>query len=62
MAEGRRDGALAIGLAAENGEWHRDRLRDALHARGVEPVLFSLAEVEIVTGQGEPLRILPVFI
>jgi RimK family alpha-L-glutamate ligase len=57
MAEGRLDHAPAIGLAAENGEWHRDRLRDALHARGVEPVLFSLAEVEIVTGQGEPLRI-----
>jgi ribosomal protein S6--L-glutamate ligase len=48
---------LRIGLAADNGEWHRGRLREALRARGVEPVLFSLADVAVVTGAGEPLRI-----
>jgi RimK family alpha-L-glutamate ligase len=57
MAEGRVGRELVIGLAAENGEWHRDRLRDAFRARGVEPALFSLADVAIVTGQGEPLKI-----
>ncbi|MDQ0467094.1 ATP-grasp domain-containing protein [Labrys wisconsinensis] len=55
-AQPRREG-LAIGLAAENGEWHRARLLAAFRARGVEPVLFSLADVAVVTGGGEPLRI-----
>ena len=48
---------LRIGLAADNGEWHRGRLLGALRACGVEPVLFSLADVAMVTGGGEPLRI-----
>lgn len=48
---------LTIALAAENGEWHRDRLVAALKARGITPTLFSLADVAIVTGGGEPLRI-----
>lgn len=48
---------LRIGLAAENGEWHRARLLGALRACGIEPVLFSLADVAMVTGGGEPLRI-----
>jgi RimK family alpha-L-glutamate ligase len=46
-----------VGLAAENGSWHRDRLTKALRARGVEPILFSLADVAVVTDGGEPLRI-----
>ncbi|KAA2237502.1 ATP-grasp domain-containing protein [Salinarimonas soli] len=46
-----------IGLAAENGAWHRDRLSAALRAAGMEPVLFSLADVTIRTGEGEPLRV-----
>lgn len=57
MADGTSGAALRIGLAAENGEWHRDRLREALRARGVEPVLFSLADVAVVTGPDEPLRL-----
>lgn len=48
---------LRIGLAADNGEWHRDRLAAALRRAGAEPVLFSLAEVSVVTGAGEPLRV-----
>jgi RimK family alpha-L-glutamate ligase len=48
---------LRIALAAENGGWHRARLQAALRARGVEPVLFSLADVAIDTGGGEPLRL-----
>ncbi|WP_448956659.1 ATP-grasp domain-containing protein [Labrys neptuniae] len=48
---------MRIGLAAENGEWHRARLLRALEACGIEPVLFSLADVAMVTGGGEPLRI-----
>lgn len=48
---------LRVGLAADNGEWHRSRLFAALRASGIEPVLFSLADVKIVTGGGEPLRI-----
>jgi len=57
MPDGRSGRPLRIGLAAENGEWHRDRLREAFLRRGIEPVLFSLAEVEVVTGHGEPLRL-----
>lgn len=49
--------APRIALAADNGEWHRARLHAALRARGVEPVPFSLADVAIVTGEGEPLRL-----
>jgi RimK family alpha-L-glutamate ligase len=48
---------LRIGLAADNGEWHRAELAAALRAAGVEPVLFSLADVAIVTGAGEPVRV-----
>ena len=48
---------MRIGLAADNGEWHRGRLLGALRACGIEPVLFSLADVAMVTGGGEPLRI-----
>jgi RimK family alpha-L-glutamate ligase len=48
---------LRIGLAAENGEWHRARLLASFRAIGIEPVLFSLADVAMVTGSGEPLRI-----
>jgi ribosomal protein S6--L-glutamate ligase len=57
MAEGRAGADLLIGLAAENGEWHRDRLRAAFRSQGIEPVLFSLADVAIVTGKAEPLQI-----
>lgn len=46
-----------VTLAADNGEWHRARLLAAFHARGVKPVLFSLADVAIDTGGGEPLRL-----
>ena len=48
---------MRIGLAADNGNWHKGRLLAALRALGAEPVLFSLADVAIVTGQGEPLRV-----
>ncbi len=48
---------LRIALAADNGEWHRARLVAALRARGVDPVLFSLADVAVVTRAREPLRI-----
>lgn len=48
---------LRIGLAADNSEWHRNRLARALRKHGVEPVLFSLADVAVVTGAGEPLRV-----
>ncbi len=49
--------ALRIGLAADNGAWHRGRLLAALRALGAEPVLFSLADVTVTTGGGEPLRV-----
>lgn len=48
---------MRIGLAADNGTWHRSRLFAALAALGAEPVLFSLADVAIVTGGPEPLRV-----
>ncbi|WP_336486951.1 ATP-grasp domain-containing protein [Methylobacterium nigriterrae] len=48
---------MRIGLAADNGTWHKGRLRAALAALGHEPVLFSLADVAVVTGGGEPLRV-----
>ena len=48
---------MRIGLAADNGTWHKNRLLAALRASGVEPVLFSLADVAVVTGGGEPLRV-----
>ncbi|GJD43547.1 hypothetical protein AFCDBAGC_1399 [Methylobacterium cerastii] len=48
---------MRIALAADNGNWHKARLLTALRAQGVEPVLFSLADVAIVTGGGEPLRV-----
>jgi ribosomal protein S6--L-glutamate ligase len=46
-----------VGLAADNGEWHRAELAASFRAAGVEPVLFSLADVAIVTGAGEPVRV-----
>ena len=46
-----------IALAADNGEWHRTRLLDALRARSIEPVVISLADVMMVTRGGEPLRL-----
>ena len=49
--------AARVALAAENGSWHRDRLTAALRAHGIEPILFSLADVSVVTNVGEPLRI-----
>ncbi len=48
---------MRIALAADNGNWHKARLLAALRAQGVEPVLFSLADVTIETGGGEPLRV-----
>ncbi|MFD0936145.1 RimK family alpha-L-glutamate ligase, partial [Methylobacterium trifolii] len=48
---------MRIGLAADNGNWHKGRLLAALRGLGVEPVLFSLADVVIVTGGPEPLRV-----
>ena len=48
---------MRIGLAADNGNWHKGRLLAALRSLGVEPVLFSLADVAVVTGGGEPLRV-----
>ena len=48
---------MRIALAADNGNWHKSRLLAALRAQGVEPVLFSLADVTIETGAGEPLRV-----
>lgn len=48
---------MRIGLAADNGNWHKGRLRRALEALGVQPVLFSLDDVAVVTGGGEPLRV-----
>ncbi|MCJ2008921.1 RimK family alpha-L-glutamate ligase [Methylobacterium sp. E-041] len=48
---------MRIALAADNGNWHKARLLAALRAQGVEPVLFSLADVAIVTGGGEPLQV-----
>ena len=48
---------MRIGLAADNGTWHKNRLLSALQAQGVEPVLFSLADVAVVTGGGEPLLV-----
>lgn len=48
---------MRIALAADNGNWHKARLLAALRAQGVEPVLFSLADVSVETGGGEPLRV-----
>jgi len=48
---------MRIGLAADNGNWHKARLKAALEHLGAEPVLFSLADVAIVTGGSEPLRV-----
>lgn len=48
---------MRIGLAADNGNWHKARLKAALEHLGAEPVLFSLADVAVVTGGGEPLRV-----
>ncbi len=48
---------MRIGLAADNGNWHKARLRAALEQLGAEPVLFSLADVSIETGGREPLRV-----
>lgn len=48
---------MRIALAADNGNWHKARLLAALRAQGVEPMLFSLADVTIETGAGEPLRV-----
>jgi ribosomal protein S6--L-glutamate ligase len=48
---------LRVALAAENGQWHRDRLTAALDRLGIEPVLISLADVAVMTGDGEPLRV-----
>jgi RimK family alpha-L-glutamate ligase len=48
---------MRIALAADNGNWHKARLLAALRAQGVEPVLFSLADVTVETGGGEPLRV-----
>jgi tetrahydromethanopterin:alpha-L-glutamate ligase len=48
---------MRIGLAADNGTWHKNRLLTALRGLGVEPVLFSLADVAVVTAAAEPLRV-----
>ncbi|MCJ2082505.1 RimK family alpha-L-glutamate ligase [Methylobacterium sp. J-090] len=48
---------MRIGLAADNGNWHKARLKAALEHLGAEPVLFSLADVAIETGGREPLRV-----
>ena len=48
---------MRVGLAADNGNWHKGRLRRALQALRVEPALFSLDDVAVVTGSGEPLRV-----
>ncbi|KQO72062.1 alpha-L-glutamate ligase [Methylobacterium sp. Leaf469] len=48
---------MRIGLAADNGNWHKARLKAALEHLGAEPVLFSLADVAIRTGGREPLRV-----
>ncbi|MGY2048560.1 ATP-grasp domain-containing protein [Methylobacterium sp. JK268] len=48
---------MRIGLAADNGAWHKGRLRAALARLGAEPVLFSLADVTVETGHPEPLRV-----
>ena len=48
---------MRIGLAADNGNWHKGRLLSALRALGADPVLFSLADVTVTTGSGEPLRV-----
>jgi ribosomal protein S6--L-glutamate ligase len=48
---------MRIALASENGAWHRNELVAAFHAFNIEPVLFSLAEVSVVTDGGEPLRV-----
>ncbi|ACL60832.1 ATP-grasp domain-containing protein [Methylobacterium nodulans] len=48
---------MRIGLAADNGAWHKGRLRAALTRLGAEPVLFSLADVTVETGAPEPLRV-----
>jgi RimK family alpha-L-glutamate ligase len=48
---------MRIGLAADNGAWHKARLLAALTDLGAAPVLFSLAEVTVETGHDEPLRV-----
>ena len=48
---------MRIALAADNGNWHKARLRRALESMGTEPVLFSLDDVAVVTGGGEPLLV-----
>ena len=48
---------MRIGLAADNGAWHKARLLAALTALGATPVLFSLADVTVETGYPEPLRV-----
>jgi RimK family alpha-L-glutamate ligase len=48
---------MRIALAVENGEWHRKQLLAAFRRLGVEPVLISLADVTIVTGSVEPVRV-----
>jgi ribosomal protein S6--L-glutamate ligase len=48
---------MRIGLAADNGNWHKARLRAALEQLGAAPVLFSMADVAVVTGGPEPLRV-----
>ncbi|KQP41292.1 alpha-L-glutamate ligase [Methylobacterium sp. Leaf104] len=48
---------MRIGLAADNGNWHKARLKAALEQLGAAPVLFSMADVAVVTGGPEPLRV-----
>ena len=52
-----REARLRIALAADNGEWHRTRLLEALQACGIEPIVISLADVTVATRGGEPLRL-----
>jgi RimK family alpha-L-glutamate ligase len=49
--------ALRVVLAAENGEWHRGELVAAFRRHGVTPLCISIADVAIVTGGGEPVRV-----
>ena len=53
----RKHHPMRIGLAADNGNWHKARLLAALRGLGVEPVLFSLADVSIATRGAEPLQV-----
>ncbi|AWN54760.1 RimK family alpha-L-glutamate ligase [Methylobacterium sp. 17Sr1-1] len=48
---------MRIGLAADNGAWHKAKLLAALNDLGARPVLFSLADVTVETGHPEPLRV-----